>query len=484
MIRKIDYRRVLIYLTAILFFTQLVFLSLNKGGRWDLNEQIAMADRVAAGEIYYSTEQAGFYLSSSPYFPGVSFLSLAVSKVSYEHRDTILLLIATSVGILFLYMLARITIKMGVKKEFTYLSILAISIFYFNSWKSYMTEFKPDSLVLLLGVGIFYNLINITEKGRKLLNVFLILFYLITIGLLKQQSIAIYIGIFLFSISSKQINNKDKGVLIISIILSGLIVLGVILLIPNCLNNTIMMVKQHPIMSLKDIIIMFYGTLKELWLFFILLIVYVIDVIKGNRKLNIKEKIWLFLAVPWLFLSLLSAIKVGGNGGNIEVGFLPFIPFVVLYIYDFFGEKNNLDKLVFVFLIILIIIVIPPVLKGYSNWNKIQNDRKQIVNYLNDNFYGKTVLFNGDVYMQIMKSGLIPKSEVDTALGIFGLAGQDMTLFYKEITNKKYDLIYIDIPIEAFGYKEFEKSILDNYEYLKDDSMPEILENKIMIPKR
>lgn len=75
MIRKIDYRRVLIYLTAILFFTQLVFLSLNKGGRWDLNEQIAMADRVAAGEIYYSTEQAGFYLSSSPYFPGVSFVS-------------------------------------------------------------------------------------------------------------------------------------------------------------------------------------------------------------------------------------------------------------------------------------------------------------------------------------------------------------------------------------------------------------------------
>lgn len=100
--KKIDgkYSRFL-FLILLIYFLCNYAQGLIVGGRWDLYQAVATADRFLNGQgFYYSAAEA-----SSPYFPGVSFLAVLVGKLFYSWRDYILLSIASSVGTFFAYKL-------------------------------------------------------------------------------------------------------------------------------------------------------------------------------------------------------------------------------------------------------------------------------------------------------------------------------------------------------------------------------------------
>ncbi|MCM1267660.1 MAG: hypothetical protein NC302_07115 [Bacteroidales bacterium] len=63
-----------VLMTLIAYYATNVTAGFIKGGRWDLYQHIATADRFLNGQgFYYSTTEA-----SSPYFPGVAFLTIFI----------------------------------------------------------------------------------------------------------------------------------------------------------------------------------------------------------------------------------------------------------------------------------------------------------------------------------------------------------------------------------------------------------------------
>ena len=96
--------KIMALLTMTMYFLRSLMSGLIKGGRWDLYQNIAMADRFLNGQgLYYSAIEA-----SSPYFPGVAFLSIFIGKFFYPWRDYILLVIASLIGTAFLYALVKL----------------------------------------------------------------------------------------------------------------------------------------------------------------------------------------------------------------------------------------------------------------------------------------------------------------------------------------------------------------------------------------
>lgn len=472
-------------LAFILLGAQLLFMGLIKGGRWDLYEQIAMADRAihGQGQIYYATDKDS-YLTTSPYFPGVSFLTIIASKISYAHRDLLMLVLASLIGTTFLFMLAKISQRMGAGANLSYLLVLAFAANSFNLWKMYMTEFKPDTIILLLTTAILYFLVNISEKKRLLLNQLGIFIALIVIGIFKQQAIAIYIGTFLIALFYRKIELKQKILLVLNSSLAGLIVLGIILSVPNCFYITIQCMSKHPLIGLKNSLIMFGDFLKTSWIFILPLIFYFVNLFKKKfQGMSKFEEIWLFCCIPWVFLSLASAVKVGGNAGNIEVGVLVFMPFVIITIFNLVKNIKFLEYLEIIALIVMFISLInPPKHLFFRYLDKVKEDQ-QVINYLKANFKGKATLHNGDVYMEIERAGLESKGEIDNITGIFGAGKHDLSEFYTEIKNKKYDLIYCSFPFLALDDKSFGEKILTSYRSLNDKNMPEILKNKLFVRK-
>ena len=65
---------ILLFSTLTIFFLNLLIKGLSKGGRWDLNEQIALGENLYRNLPMYSSGVMDNFSVSSPYFPGVSFI--------------------------------------------------------------------------------------------------------------------------------------------------------------------------------------------------------------------------------------------------------------------------------------------------------------------------------------------------------------------------------------------------------------------------
>ena len=101
-IKKVDkYFNIIMIIVLMAYFMLNFTNGLIKGGRWDLYQNIAMADRFLDGKgFYYSVEEA-----SSPYFPGVAFLAIGIGFLCNAYRDYVLLFIASAIGTLRLALL-------------------------------------------------------------------------------------------------------------------------------------------------------------------------------------------------------------------------------------------------------------------------------------------------------------------------------------------------------------------------------------------
>ena len=477
-------KKFILVLISVLFIIQLVFLSLGKGGGWDLGQQIAMADRVLNSELLYTSPQDGFYLSNSPYFPGVSFLSTLVSQFSFENRETILLLIATSIGIGLLFSLTLLSKQMGVKFQDAYLIILLYGVWFFNSWKAYMTEFKPDSIVLLAALAVFYLLIKLERRHNSFLCFFCIFLLLLLIGVFKQQGIAIFIGTMLFVLFTNSFNRRTKILLFSVIVLGGLSVLGIVFSIPNCIENTVVVLSRHPLMTSREILSMFLNSFERMWIFYVPFGLYFLNLLFKRRiELQRNEREWLFFAIPWLFFSLLSAIKVGGNEGNIEVAFLPFLPYNVVFLNRIVEKSKEFKYILYFCLLLTFYSILFKTKNEYKHWKKYKQEQTEIIAFLSSNFANKTVLYAGDDYMTISKANLKHKSEFDTATG-FGLGKYDLTLFYRAIENQEYDLIYCSIPLDLYEDKKITDVVKNAYISLPLKEKNNPINGKIYILRR
>ena len=155
-------------LLIVVFFLYVLVTSLINGGRWDLNEQIAFGDRLSSGISTYANGITDLYFPSSPYFPGVGFLSALYQYIGIDNiyvNNQLMLLTAVFIGLVYFILLRKLTIKIYPTIPSIIVTSMLVLFFstHFSGYIFYMKEFKPDTILLVFATIIFL----ILEKGSK-----------------------------------------------------------------------------------------------------------------------------------------------------------------------------------------------------------------------------------------------------------------------------------------------------------------------------
>ncbi len=467
---------------------------LIKGGRWDLYQNIATADRFLDGKgFYYSTTEA-----SSPYFPGVAFLAVIVGKLFYSVRDYILLAIASLIGTAFMAELINLGTKFSRNKWLSLICTSALLFSGFDKYKSYMNEFKADSAVLLIAIAIILLIDKFEKKEKVTWKDYALLFILAFImDVTKQQALYVDagLGIYLLFFSNADFKNRVK--LLVDLIMAGILDLVVVFSVPNLNIIAIENLSEMPYWSKREIVLQMGDVVKNHIVFFALLFAFAFLLIL--RKVAIDH-----LAIKWLLISvvfgcgqILGGWKIGGNAGNYEVGMVAFMPFVVIaavYIIDYFIKAERM-QLVYTGMGLVLSFYSVAVL-GHVAFYKMPQVKEKVVEdaaasqYLSEVFGDAEILYYSNEYMQISRSTVCPGTDIYTIPhNIEEYWGTKTEL----LVNKTYQYIYI----EPSDLSKWDKNMLRdhnyesnlvawlkvNYTLIEDENMPAGLAGKLYVAK-
>lgn len=481
---------------ALGYFLKNYIPALIEGGRWDLYQQIAMSDRFLAGKgLYYSTIEA-----SSPYFPGVSFLATFISKFAYPYRDYILLFIASLIGTLFALMLVKLAVNFGCKKQIALIVVFGLLYWGFNEYRGYMHEFKADSLVLLCGIGICYLQEQIEQK-KNIRHAYILagIFILgLVMDITKQQAVYVNIALILYTIFCMATSWNAKSMIMAALAGAGCVALGIIFSIPDMEIIAIENLKDMPYHFPNDIIWSMAGDFRGHKLFFLLLFYFIFLVFSGKTKLNMLQKKWFLISIVFGAAQIAGGWKTGGNAGNYEAGMVCFLPFVALAANNIFEQIISTSKKGFmvvlggIFIILLslvnigkvMIIDVPRKLIPTMNENRIVSE------YLSQHCEGETIMYYSNQYMQIIRSSAVPGMDIYTVPSNIERYWDTRTEALKE---KRYKYLYVnqenfkywdEASIKYFQYNpDSYKALMDNYEAVQDDEMPDSLKGQLFIAR-
>ncbi len=487
------YKYILLFIIVAYFLSELG-AGLVKGGRWDLYQHIAMADRFLDGKgFYYSTVEA-----SSPYFPGVAFLAVLVGKLFNPYRDYILLVIASLIGALFFLFLIKISNKY-VKNKWIPLMIMSAYMFtMFDSYRSYMNEFKADTSVLLIGYLICC-IIDKIEKNEEikflqLAGLFVLAFVM---GITKQQALYVDIGIGLYVVFQKEIKIPTKIKILVPLVLAGLIDIGIVFSIPGVEILAIKNLSDMPYHSIKSIIAQMGACFKGNWLFFVFLFVFAFLWIKKMVKLDDFAWKWMMISLVFGAGQIIGGWKLGGNAGNYEVGMVNFVPFTMIgagWVFEEYIAEKKKGQTVIISMACAICITCV-YLAGFGLRRipriilKVRNDNEASA-YLSERFGGEEIMYYSNQYMQVTRSAAIPGMDIYTTPSNIAEYANMQGEYIKE---QKYKYLYVN----AEDFKKWDESSLEYegiethsyenlntyYELLEDEDMPESLQGQLYVAK-
>lgn len=485
----------LVCLVALGYFFKHYIPALIVGGGWDLYQQIAIADRFLAGQgLYYSTIEA-----SSPYFPGVSFISILVSLFAQPYRDYIMLFIASLVGTVFVIMLVRLAVDFGCKKQTALFIIFLLLYLGFGSYRGYMREFKADSLVLLCGIGICYLLerIEVKKYSRQLYELAGIFILGLLMDITKQQAVYVNTGLIIYTIFYLTGSWKTKGKIITALFAAGCVALGIIFSIPDIEIITITNLKDMPYHFLKNIFWSMGNDFRANKIFFVSSIYCMFLLYTGRIKLNSIMKKWLFISIIFGGAQIVGGWKTGGNAGNYEVGMACLLPFAALAVnYIFEQIKLSYAKvaigLLGIFISVTSIVNIGQVLIRDIPHKLVPtiHENRMVSEYLSQHCEGETIMYYSNMYMQVIRSSAIPGMDIYT---VPSNVKEYWDTRGDSLRAKRYKYLYVDKEnfkfwdeesIKHFQYDPHSfQALLDNYEEVQDDKMPDSLKGQLFIAK-
>jgi hypothetical protein len=326
-------------LIVVVFILILVANAFGQIGRWDLLDQISMADSYAKfGKLYPSASSLD-PTGVSVYFPGVALIAIMLSKLGIDfYLIEVMLLIACVIVVLFLSIQKVMASEIsGIKyswSEFTPFAISA-SLVISPFWLFYAREFKPDTIAFLLGfLGIVVS--DFLKPNCNIYKVILGSFVCGCALFFKQQSIPFIFGLLFFCVFN------PSRVRIIFFLSLSTFATGVILFYyqnPNIWFWNIMVLSDDGFVSFKSAIRDNYSTIVTL-VFFILFGSTFFKLIQSNQKndgkilfnlhdmrVSIRSSAWFWVAIPSALGSFAGALKTGGNGGNSQLGLILLLPF-------------------------------------------------------------------------------------------------------------------------------------------------------------
>ena len=333
--------------TPIVIFFILILLTgaMGQVARWDLLDQISMADSYSKYGSLYPSATSMEPEGVSVYFPGVALLAILLTKIGINfYLIEIMILIACIIVMLFLSIQKVLASEIsGVKVYWSEFTLFAIStsLIVTPQWLVYAREFKPDTIAFLIG---FLGL-TVASFLKSDTNIYKIIFgsLLCSAGLLfKQQYIAFIIGLIIFCI----INPTRVRI----IFLMGLFLFtGFILLYFYSNSNlwfwNIIVLSDDGFISIKSAIVDNYSTLTSLFYYIFLSITFLklknkvlSDTLFNfqNLKMYLKSSPWIWVVIPSVLAGIAGAFKAGGNSGNSQFGIILLLPlaFVLFYKID------------------------------------------------------------------------------------------------------------------------------------------------------
>lgn len=431
------------FLIAI-FIVVILIVSIGRVARWDLLEQIAMADNYVANGTLYSERGSDIIHGHTVYFPGVAYLAVALKTIGIDYYLVeVMHLLSVIVLLLFIHVVSRYASLMSKKLHptpFFYPLFIAYFTTVLSSYAVYALEFKPDTLALLLGyVGL-----SLIWTNKNSLRKFFIGIFLISIALVfKQQYIAFLVGLFSVSLFVK--NREFRFRVWLATIFSTAILL-VLISDENVRFWSIQVLSDDGILSLKEIILEVIVTSKGLLLFVILFI------LMQNSKESISFRIpnlsfdyvksidlnpWYVITLFVFGASVLSSLKVGGNSGNIQLALAVIFPIAGLISKYFVKWKMIL--IAWFGVVFFMSQQIPFHLKHYREAFELKN---QIENLKFDDSY--KVLTGSDVYYasrHLSREGVVLENY--WAKAMMENISLEISLI-SEIESKKYDYLVIE----------------------------------------
>jgi hypothetical protein len=485
--KRTDIFTLSIYTIFIGYFFYLLFASLNIGGRWDINEQIAFGNRIVEGVWSYSNGITDLFFPSSPYFPGVGLISSLIEFLGLNNiyvLNNTMLFFAVLIGFMYIISLKSITQLINPNIS-TYFVISIIFIFYiskFGTYKNYMWEFKPDTILLLFTNIIFLLIEKQYKYSRWSMFVVIVLLF---IASFMKQSVFITYFIVLLSVLTKQTFTTNKKILYgSSIILVGFLSLYFLYIIDNCIYFTVIAMGEHPFLNSNQILSFFKNGMLQNKLYIALMLFSFIKNYKELSRFSIYTKYFIFSNI-WFGFSLISMAKLGGNLGNFEVGLIVYLPFVILFLFQITQKVNNhfIFKLALLVYTIYIGRNIPTdILNKFQEYKIKTHTVHESAEYLHTHFQNKIVFVDGNTYIVAKMANMNIITEAET-LGHFNIPNYNMSHIKKALKSQKYDLLFFQTKPRYYKDKDIEKIMNQNYITYKDKQMTEYLNNKIFIRK-
>lgn len=437
-----SHSKAIAWLGIVIFIVFLASWALAKGGRWDLYEAIAMADRWP-DRFGYTEGVVDLFYPSTPYFPGVSLLAICLTPLG-EYQVNVLLLIAIACVPVLHWFLFFVYKKIGgVRTADVYVAFsLSISFFILGPWLSYAKEFKPDTIALCFFVLAF---LALTSFDRKPVRYMMIIGAVAMAILFKQQVIAPIVGLLVgHLVSSISLSEKFKDILMILI---GLTISAITIF---SIKGAFFYAVQSHVGREHISIIDSYHLILALKL----LGLFAIGFYVSGKKLIIEKFLnitklhtYSIPLVIWMLAGIAGAINIGGNIGNTAVGVVLAIPILVLMF--------DKVKLWAVSIIFIALIFACSILMIRMDWFDAYQKRLAVdaeVSKLIKNGSFRTALITGDSYIAARNAELKQISELDTWVHIH--AGINKNQVSKD-GNDLLDVIKPDVIVCIQGCDEF-----------------------------
>ena len=313
--------------------------SIGQINRYDLLEQLAISDNLIwNGKLYPSpieTDLPGV----SAYFPGVAIICNFFSKsVLNNYVIEIMLTLAFLILIGFILIQKKIFDRIIEEKSswvFFLPSVIILSILLTNNYLFYARELKPDTIALLLGYSGLI-IANLSSKDNRI-NFLKLFLSGILCGIpiiFKQQYIAFTLGILFYSFLFL---NKRKLVFALGVLSSSTILLIKLFNIEYLDFWTIKVLADDGLLAFKSIVLINYDSLIS-FVAVLVLSVFLCDLDTFQFSLERLKIIFLkclrneftWVILPSMMAAFASALKVGGNQGNTELGIFLLIPILLL----------------------------------------------------------------------------------------------------------------------------------------------------------
>ena len=307
---------------ALAFVLVIIVMGLGRVARWDLLDQVSMADNFLNWGSLYPVFNDPTPHGVSVYFPGVSLILVVLMQVGFDfYLVEAAILISCSILLIFFYVQKKVAEQISGDKilwrQFVPF-IVAFSLLVTPDYLKYAVEFKPDTIALVtsyLGLSVAGFLTKKVTLPRIIMGAFLFVGAII----FKQQYIAFIAGVLLYCCFFP---SKSRFLFMLFSISFLAITLWLLFLNPNIWFWNVEVLADDGFLGILEVIKLQDDAFKRVIFAVIfcfssvILAKKVFPIYNREYRDRILVTPWVWGVVFFIISAFLSALKIGGNAGT------------------------------------------------------------------------------------------------------------------------------------------------------------------------